>query len=117
MATRTQESTALMEGITDALERHGYLPRMRAGLKVVSLKTAQDMVASGELENTPTISPKKLTGNDAKLASLCLQLFKLCRLDHTAEMMRLEADFQEVDVATEYGVADGSPVLCSLIGN
>ena len=110
-----KDKDALMDGIKDALEGHGYLPRMRAGIKVVTLKKAQSLVSSGAFPETPEIARKKLDGDDAKIASLCLDLFRFCHLDHAAEMLRTEAEFQEVDVAGEYGASGDSPVLCSLI--
>ena len=68
-----------MSDITGALETHGYLPRLREGLKVISLKKAQQRVDSGILDGNKAILPKKLSPKDAKLASLCLQLVDFSR--------------------------------------
>ena len=107
----------LLSDITGALETHGYLPRLRAGLKVISLKKAQQMVDSGILDGNKAILPKKLSQKDAKLASLCLQLFEFCNLKHTADMLRLEADFQPINPNTEYHQNGDIPVICSLLAS
>lgn len=101
----------LMDQITAALENHGYLPRIRAGLKVAALKKAQSMVADKQLPPSDSISPKKLTGKDVKIANMCMQLFEMCNMKKTAEMLAIEADFAKEALPAKNGI----PVICSLI--
>lgn len=114
MSTEERQDTPeeiLMDQITTALEKHGYLPRIRAGLKVAALKKAQSMVADNKLPPSGSISPKKLTGKDAKIANMCMQLFEICNMKKTAEMLSIEAEFSKEQLPSSNGI----PLICSLI--
>jgi hypothetical protein len=107
----------LMKEITAVLERHGYLPRLRASLKVTALRKAQELVAEGTLPATPAIAAKQFAGNDALMIELCRNLFRCCRLEQTEQMLRLEAD-AGADLAAAFpdlNPDDKIPVLSDLI--
>jgi hypothetical protein len=107
----------LMEEITGTLERHGYLPRLRASLKVTALRKAQQLAAAGTLPATPAIAAKQFAGDDALMIELCRNLFRCCRLEKTEQMLRLEA-MGDADLAAAFpdlSADEKIPVLAALI--
>jgi hypothetical protein len=111
------EKTVVGE-VAEALERHGYRPRLRAELKLISLRKARELAASGTVPKTQQIAPKVLDDpNDAAMAELCRELFHALKLPLTEEMLRTEATFH-ADLAAAFpriGSPD-VPVLVALIG-
>lgn len=92
MSDFQQQEQDLMNEITNALENHGYLPRIRAELKVESFKLAQEMSQKNQFSQPVDLAPKNLSDkNDQIMLELCRDLFQLCGLDKTKEMLQLEA--------------------------
>ena len=81
----------LMTSITSYLEDHGYLPRIRAELKVNALRVAQELAKTGEITENDQIRPKEFKDDDEML-SMCRQLFEFCGLNETLHMLDLEAN-------------------------
>lgn len=108
----------LVGTISQTLENHGYLPRVRAGLKVIALKTAQDLVASNKIQGNAAISAKHFDNQDDALQiQLCRNFFQLLNLEKAAEMLAIEAESPEVNLEEVFpSVAKpNAPVLVSLI--
>jgi hypothetical protein len=108
----------LVEDAAAALERHGYLPRLRADLKLASLRKARELAGAGELHNTPEIAPKVLDDpGDAVMAELCAELFHALKLLKAEEMLRTEAVFlADLKAAFPRVGNPDIPVLLALIG-
>ncbi|OHT07244.1 hypothetical protein TRFO_24648 [Tritrichomonas foetus] len=111
----------LMKSITNSLEEHGYLPRIRAQLKVNALRKAQELESKGTIANSDEIKPKKLDGeDDAAMIELCRQLFEFCGLKETAEMLKVEIDQngQHIDPASRFPQINANseePALLQLV--
>jgi hypothetical protein len=108
----------LVATISDTLESHGYLPRVRAGLKLLALKTAQELAKSNPIQQTDAVLPKHFDSqDDAVQIQLCKNLFEILKLEHAAEMLSIEAESPDVNLAKAFpgAVQPQTPVLLSLI--
>lgn len=96
-----QLETGLMDAISQSLETNGYLPRIRAQLKVNALAKAQDLEKNGQISNSDQIHKKAIESeDDAVMVELCRQLFQFCKLDETVKMMDVElAQRENVNIA------------------
>lgn len=102
-----QLETGLMDAITQSLEANGYLPRIRAQLKVNALAKAQDLEKNGKISNSDQIHKKEIESeDDAVMIELCRQLFKFCKLDETVKMMDVELSQRE-----NVNIADKCPQI------
>lgn len=87
-----QLENSLMEEINQSLENTGYLPRIRAQLKVFALKKAQELQSAGSIAKTEQIPQKSVNDDDASMLELCRQLFTYCQLEETLNMMNTEIE-------------------------
>ena len=115
-----QPETGLMDAITQSLESNGYLPRIRAQLKVNALAKAQDLEKNGAISNSEQIHKKEIESeNDAVMIELCRQLFQFCKLDETVKMMDIEIARREnvniADKCPQIDVSAPEPGILQLI--
>ncbi|KAK8884383.1 FGFR1 oncoprotein partner [Tritrichomonas musculus] len=105
-----QLETGLMDAIAQSLETNGYLPRIRAQLKVNALAKAQDLEKNGTISNSDQIHKKEIENDDdAVMVKLCRQLFEFCKLDETVKMMDIEiAQKDNVNIADKCPQIDAS---------
>jgi hypothetical protein len=115
----SESEAGLTERISETLESHGYLPRVRAGLKVIALKNARILAEKGSIPQTDAIRPKRFDDqNDAIQIELCKEFFQKLGLEHAAQMLELEAESAQVNLKSTFpGIKQDSdiPVLVSLV--
>jgi hypothetical protein len=106
----------LVAKISETLEIHGYLPKVRAGLKVLALKTAQTLAASHEIQQTDAITRKTFQDNsDLVQLQLCKDLARALNLEKTCEMLAIEASGKAVDLKAAFPAVDSDPKVPMLV--
>jgi hypothetical protein len=106
----------LIAKISETLEIHGYLPRFRAGLKVIALKTAQELAQSHEIPQTEAVGPKVFKEDaDFVQIELCKDLFRALNLDYSLDMIEAEATGKQIDLKTAFPGIPKNPKVPVLV--